>query len=49
MDRRVGLYGKVKPYRGGAVAKASVKCATMSRAGQTRNPCDLPMGRLKVR
>ncbi len=47
MIRRVVVYGSVKALRAGALGKPSVNSANYSRVRQTRNLCDLPMGRLK--
>ena len=41
------VYGKVKPLRGIAEAKASVNCANESYAADQK-PGELPMARLKL-
>ena len=46
MNRRVAVYGKLKPLRGVGVAKASANSAT-SRMWQTRNHSDLSEARMK--
>ena len=47
MSLRVNVAGKVKDFRSGAVAKASLNRAIQSVVLDAK-PCDLPMGRLKL-
>ena len=47
MSLRVNVTGKVKYFRYGAVAKASLNRAMQSVVFDAK-PCDLPMGRLKL-
>ena len=47
MSLRVNVAGKVKHFRCGAVAKASLNRALESVVLDAK-PCDLPMGRLKL-
>ena len=47
MSLRVAVAGKVKPFRGGAAAKASLNRALKLVVADAK-PCDLPMGRVKL-
>ena len=47
MSLRVAVTGKVKTFRVGAEAKASLNRALESVVADAK-PCDLPMGRLKL-
>ena len=47
MSLRVAVAGKVKHFRCGSAAKASLNRAPQSAVADAK-PCDLPMGRVKL-